>query len=54
MSTTTASPCTSSVQRLIESRPPSLAWSRSSGPQPNQPPLNLTERDHAEAAAPDD
>ncbi|HEX3197869.1 MAG TPA: hypothetical protein VHR39_09990 [Propionibacteriaceae bacterium] len=42
------------VQRLIESQPPSLAWSRSSGPQPNQPPLNLTERDHAEAAAPDD
>jgi Family of unknown function (DUF6459) len=54
MSTTTASPRTCCVQWLIESRPPSLTWSRSSPPQRNQPPLNLAEPDHAEAAAPDE
>ena len=56
MSTTTASPRTSCVQWLIESRPPSLTCSRPSPPQPNQPPLDLTDHqpDHAEAAAADD
>jgi hypothetical protein len=53
MPTTTASPRPSYVQWLIESRPPSLTWSRSSPPLPNQPPLSLTEPDRAEAAAPD-
>jgi hypothetical protein len=35
---------------------PSLTWSRPSPPQPNQPPLDLTDHqpDHAEAAAADD
>ena len=44
------------IQRLIESRPPSLTWSRPSASQPNQPPLDLTdhESDVAEAPAPDD
>jgi hypothetical protein len=39
---------------MIESRPPSLTWSRSSPPQPNQPPLDLTdhEPDVPEAAGP--
>jgi Family of unknown function (DUF6459) len=43
-----------SIQRLIESRPPSLTWARPARPQPNQPPLDLVdhERDYAEAAAP--
>lgn len=54
MPATTTSTRTSSVQWLIESRPPSLTWSRSSPPQPNQPPLNLTEPDYPEAAAPND
>jgi hypothetical protein len=54
MPTTTASTRTSCVQWLIESRPPGLTWSRSSPPQPNQPPLNLAEPNHAEAAAADD
>ena len=56
MSTTTPSSRTSYVQWLIESRPPSLTWSRSSPPPINQPPLDLVdrERDVAEAAAPDD
>ena len=49
MSTTTTSR-TSCVQWLIESRPPSLTWSRSSPPQPNQPPLDLTDQDVNEAA----
>jgi hypothetical protein len=54
MSTNTASSRTSSVQWLIESRPPSLSWSRSSAPPSNQPPLDLAdhESDAAEAAAP--
>ena len=50
MSTTTTSR-TSYVQWLIESRPPSLTWSRSSPPQPNQPPLDLTDPDVNDAAA---
>jgi hypothetical protein len=56
MSTTTTSSRTSYVQWLIESRPPSLTWSRSSPPPTNQPPLDLVdpEPDVAAAAAPDD
>jgi hypothetical protein len=56
MSTTTPSSRTSYIQWLIESRPPSLTWSRSSPPPINQPPLDLVDRepDVAEAAAPDD
>jgi hypothetical protein len=55
MSTTTTSSRTSSVQWLIESRPPGLVWSRSTPPQPNQPPLDLTDQEanDAEVAAPD-
>ena len=49
MSTTTTSR-TSYVQWLMESRPPSLTWSRSSPPQPNQPPLDLTDQDVNDAA----
>ena len=54
MSTNTASSRTSTVQWLIESRPPSLSWSRSSAPPSNQPALDLTdhESDAAEAATP--
>ena len=54
MSTNTASSRTSSAHWLIESRPPSLSWSRSSAPPSNQPALDLTdhESDAAEAAAP--
>ena len=51
MSTTTTSSRTSCVQWLIESRPPSLIWSRSSPPQPNQPPLDLTDQEANDAAA---
>jgi Family of unknown function (DUF6459) len=54
MTATKTSSGMSCVQWLIESRPPSLTWSRSSPPQPNQPPLNLTEPKHEEAAGPDD
>jgi Family of unknown function (DUF6459) len=55
MSTTTSSSGTSSVQWLIESRPPSLTWSRPSPPPTNQPPLDLVDRepDVAETAVPD-
>jgi hypothetical protein len=55
MSTPTTSSGTSYVQWLIESRPPSLTWSRSSPPQLNQPPLDLTDQEanNAEVAAPD-
>ena len=55
MSTTTTSSRPSYVQWLIESRPPSLTWSRPSPPPTNQPPLDLVDRepDTAEAAAPD-
>jgi hypothetical protein len=53
MSTTTTSSRTSSVQWLIESRPPSLTWARPSPPQRNQPQLDLTDQDpvYAEATA---
>jgi Family of unknown function (DUF6459) len=53
MSTTTTSSRTSYVQWLVESRPPSLMWSRSSPPEPNQPPLDLVdqEADDAEVVA---
>ena len=52
MSTITTSSRTPCVQWLIESRPPSLTWSRPSPSQPNQPPLDLTdhEPDDAEVA----
>jgi len=45
MSTTTSSSRTSSVQWLIESRPPSLTWSRPSPPQSNQPPLDFADHE---------
>jgi hypothetical protein len=53
MSTTTSSSRTSSVQWLIESRPPSLTWARPSPPQRNQPQLDLTDQEpvYAEATA---
>ena len=44
MSTTTTSSRTPCVQWLIESRPPGLTCSRPSPSQPNQPPLDLTDR----------
>jgi hypothetical protein len=49
MLTTTSSSRTSSVQWLIESRPPSLTWARPSPQQSNQPPLDLIDHefDHA-------
>jgi hypothetical protein len=50
MSTTRTSSRTSYVQWLIESRPPSLTWSRPSPPQPNQPPLDLTDQEANDAA----
>ena len=55
MSPTTTSSRTSCVQWLIESRPPSLTWSRPAPLPPNQPPLDLTdhEPDVADAAGPD-
>ena len=54
MSTTVATTGTYTVQWLIESRPPSVSWSRLSPPQSNQPPLDVTdhEPDRLEAAAP--
>jgi hypothetical protein len=52
MPTTTPSSRTSYVQWLIESRPPSISWSRSSLPQANQPPLDLTDQEANDAAAP--
>ena len=45
MSTTTSSSRTSSVRWLIESRPPSLTWSRPSPPQSNQPPLDFADHE---------
>ena len=50
MLTTTSPSRTSYIQWLIESRPPSHTWSRSSPPQPNQPPLDLIDQDVNEAA----
>jgi hypothetical protein len=52
MSTTTARPRTSSVQWLIESRPPSLTWSRPAPPQRNQPPLDLGDHDPGDVETP--
>jgi Family of unknown function (DUF6459) len=49
MSTTTTSSRRSYIQWLIESRPPSVTWSRFSPPQPNQPQLDLTDQDAAVA-----
>ena len=56
MSATTTSSGPSSVQWLVESRPPSLTWTRPAPPQPNQPPLDLHEhdQDNAPIAAPND
>jgi Family of unknown function (DUF6459) len=53
MLTTTSSSRTSSVQWLIESRPPSLTWARPSQQQSNQPPLDLIDHefDHADDTA---
>ena len=53
MLTTTSSSGTSSVQWLIESRPPSLTWARPSPQQSNQPPLDLIDHefDHADDTA---
>ena len=50
MLATTSSSRTSYVRWLIESRPPSVTWSRSSPPQPNQPPLDLTDHDASDVA----
>ena len=49
MLTTTSSSRTSSVQWLIESRPPSLTWARPSPQQPNQPPLDLIDHEFDQA-----
>jgi Family of unknown function (DUF6459) len=56
MSTATTSLRTSHIQWLIESRPASLTWPRSSPPQPNQPPLDLIDHgpDLAESTATND
>ena len=56
MSTTTSSSRTCSIQWLIESRPPSVRWSRPAPPQLNQPPLDFAdhEPDHGKLAAPND
>jgi hypothetical protein len=53
MLTTTSSSRTSSVQWLIESRPPSLTWARPSPQQSNQPPLDLIDHefDHGDDTA---
>jgi hypothetical protein len=53
MLTTASSSRTSSVQWLIESRPPSLTWARPSPQQSNQPPLDLIDHefDHADDTA---
>ncbi len=56
MTTATTSSRTSYIQWLIESRPASLTWPRSSPPQPNQPPLDLIDHgpDLAESTARND
>jgi len=56
MSTTVALTDTHTVQWLIESRPPSVSWSRPTPPQSNQPTLDFAdhEPDHVEAVEPDD
>jgi hypothetical protein len=50
MLTTTSSSRRSSVQWLIESRPPSLTWGRPSPQQSNQPPLDLIDHEFDHAA----
>jgi Family of unknown function (DUF6459) len=50
MTTTTTSSRTAAVQWLIESRPPSLTWSRSWPRHSNQPPLDLTDQEVSDAA----
>jgi hypothetical protein len=56
MSTTVAVTDTYTVQWLVESRPPSVSWSRPSPAESNQPPLDFTDResDHVEAALAND
>jgi Family of unknown function (DUF6459) len=56
MSTTVALTGTHTVRWLIESRPPSLSWSRPSPSQSNQPPLDFAdhEPDHGNAAVAND
>jgi hypothetical protein len=51
MLTTTAPSYTFSVQWLIESRPPGLAWSRATRAEPNQPPLDLVDHEEGPPAA---
>ena len=51
MSTAPTSSRAPYVQWLIESRPPSLTWSRSSPPEPNQPPLDLADQEANDASA---
>jgi hypothetical protein len=50
MSATTRSSGPSSVQWLIESRPPSVTWSRQAPREANQPTLDLVEHDEDNAA----
>jgi hypothetical protein len=56
MSTTVALTHIYTVQRLIESRPPSVSWPRPTPPQSNQPPLEFADRepDHVDAVEPSD
>jgi hypothetical protein len=56
MSATTRSSGPSSVQWLIESRPPSVTWSRQAPREANQPTLDPVEHDEDDApiAAPND
>jgi hypothetical protein len=56
MSTTVALTDIYTVQWLIESRPPSVSWSRPTPPQSNQPTLDFAdhEPDHVEAVEPND
>jgi len=56
MSATTTSSGPSSVQWLVESRPPSVTWTRPAPPEANQPPLDLLEQeqDDAPIAGPND
>jgi hypothetical protein len=49
MSATTASSGPSSVQWLVESRPPSVTWTRPAPPEANQPPLDLLEHEQDNA-----
>lgn len=49
MSATSASSGPSSVQWLVESRPPSVTWTRPAPPEANQPPLDLLEHEQDNA-----